>query len=186
MVCGQVSQTEISKFPQNVESLTDSGSVLQCWHSEFPRGSEEQKAYQQIDQKGRCVSFWETRAIHPSPQRYSPKKKKKKVSSLEKAYQHAEMPWALRIIWSRFILNIKRNLLNNGSALLPRLRGEKSASVQPKKRSRLNSRETMNVEKDAQLCAGWWKYRWGLCSTACGHVIYYEEQIKWESKKSSC
>lgn len=50
-------------------------NVLQCWHSEFPRGSEEQKAYQQMDQKGRGVSFGETWSIHPSPQCYSPKKR---------------------------------------------------------------------------------------------------------------
>lgn len=49
-------------------------NVLQCWHSEFPRGSDEQKARQQMDQKGCSVCFRENWSIHPSPQCHSPKK----------------------------------------------------------------------------------------------------------------
>lgn len=94
-------------------------------------------------------------SIHPSPQRHSAQKR----FILEKAYQRAEMPWALRIIWSRFILNSKCNLLNNESPLLPGLCEVKSASVQPKKRLEMNSGGSVKVQEDTRLCAVRWQSR---------------------------
>lgn len=114
----------------------------------------ESLANQQIDQKG-SVSFWEMRSIHPSPQRHSAQKR----FILEKAYQRAEMPWALRIVWSRFILNSKCNLLNNESPLLPGQCEVKSASVQPKKGLEMNSGGSVKVQEDAWLCAVRWESR---------------------------
>lgn len=135
-------------------------------------------ANQQTDQKGGVVSFREMRSIHPSPQRHSAQKR----FILEKAYQRAEMPWALRIIWSRFILNSECNLLNNESPLLPGLCEVKSASVQPKKGLEMNSGDLWKYRKTHGFVlyggnpgeAGEFVQRESV------HAIYYEEQMKWE------
>lgn len=140
---------EISKFPQNVGSLTDSVrmfcNVDNLNFLEAPKNKRHTNRW--IKRDAAYLSGRRGPSI-PVPMCHPPKN----VSSLEKAYQHSEMPWALRMIWSRFILNIKCNLLNNGSALLQRLCGEKSASVEPKKRT--GFKKERNSER-GERCSAW-------------------------------
>lgn len=153
-----VSRDEISNFPSTVQSLTDSVWML-C-------DVDSLNILESSKPKRKRASFREMRSIHPSPQRHSAQKR----FILEKAYQRAEMPWALRIIWSRFILNSKCNLLNNESPLLPGWCEVKSASVQPKKGLEMNSGGSVKVQEDTWLCAVRWKSRWGWGGCAAQSV----------------
>lgn len=164
-------QTEIWKVLQNVERLTDTAfrnvDILN-----FLEALRNKQAYQKIDQKGRSISFRETWSIHPSPWWKSFVLGKKRLSM-----QRCHGLWGPFGLASYLTLNgidwIIDLLCSQDCA------GKKSQPVfSLNKQSGLNWKETVKVEKDAQLCAGWWKYRWGpweqeevVQHSVCGRVI---------------
>lgn len=104
----------------------------------------------------------------PSPQHHSPKKKKlkkmfhpwKKLISM----QRCRGLWGSFGLASYVTLNAIYWIID---LLCSQNCAEKSQPVfglekKKKQRTGLKARETMKVDKDAGLCAGWWKHRWGL------------------------
>lgn len=127
---------------------------------------------QQIQQPGNATHLFSGAVVRQFPSKSPPpfKKKPPLCRPLEKAYQHPEMPAALSPIWSRFILHIKCNLLNNESPLL--LSTVLSLNFHPKKENKkaaykvthvyllIQMKLRVKVQDVTRLRASQPEYRW--------------------------